>query len=769
MELPAATVEHVLQAPEALGPYLTPAERAGGWRIYFGQTATRVPAPFWLYAEDERTVVALAYPFQVTAAWEALARELGRLLVEEARYRVAVLQNQPFDKQALMASRVAWVEKWVPLFTRVLEQDLGRLLPEILWLALSRECAQRFTQLPAEIISWQPGIPWASLARVVYLSAQRVAELCEQAEQQATRQLRQTAPWVEPEAGCRLGQLIRQDLLPLVSQRPTSEGQELDWYLAGTLGLEPFQFRRVVEQAREKLDTLRRKDPSFDQVAGLLCEEAPSLSSAALLFHPPTLRLLASWPHPSTPRLSAELFALLEDLGGRLRRFEVVASLRARVLPVTSQGTRLVTRTGGQVVSLSPSTRPLDFTSPSVLPSAVRRFGLVYDLVDFSEIVEQVRRRGQRAELMALYFLLRFQHQWENWRRQYRLRLEKFLGDGAFFSARRARAVLAAATHARLAYEKLREEGCPFDRGLRMACNVGTYHLMPMLSGEEVRFEFFGPGLVELSRLTTGKSAKEVEDIAEFLVARGYELHRVLQFLEPVRSAARAPADMEQRPSGAYLLEGGQLQNLGTVVTEAFLRELELEWTDAPVGQTQAWGLRWLVLPVRTGTGEGPWAGVRFLGVAHLKGLEPSPLYELVAWEQAPAGVAMLPPGTPMLSTLRRLSEPTSGPLSLPAEIDPQLCVVSAVEDDGKRAWYLGLWQEELDALISAFRVPLVPAAEAANEPLEAWLFRQRQELAKLYHALRRDSAGATLPLAPLRHREGYLACLLCAPQRSPR
>uniref|UniRef100_A0A7V1ZI26 Fe-S cluster assembly protein SufB n=1 Tax=Thermoanaerobaculum aquaticum TaxID=1312852 RepID=A0A7V1ZI26_9BACT len=44
-----------------------------------------------------------------------------------------------------------------------------------------------------------------------------------------------------------------------------------------------------------------------------------------------------------------------------------------------------------------------------------------------------------------------------------------------------------------------------------------------------------------------------------------------------------------------------------------------------------------------------------------------------------------------------------------------------------------------------------------------------REELAKLYQALRRKSVGAMLPLDHLRHREGYFACLLSAPHRSPR
>ncbi|MGC8915679.1 MAG: hypothetical protein ACP5NF_01710 [Thermoanaerobaculum sp.] len=768
MDYPAATVEHALQAPEVVGVYLTPGDRGGGWRAYFGETAARVPAPFWLYGEDERTILTLGFPFQVTSAWEGFCRELSRLAELEARYRLAQASRQGFDKHPLVGKREEVAAAALPLFANAFEQDFDRLFPEILWLALSREISVRFSELRADLVSWAPGTERAALAKILYLAAQRVIETLETAEHQACQQVKARAPWVNPEAGRRFAQLLRQDLVPFVSLQATQGQEEVDLYLAGKLGLEPQKFRQVLAEKTEGLDTLRQKDPGFVETLALLDPEAPSLPSRDLLFHLPTLRLLSVWRHPATPRFSAELFALLEDLGGRFRRFEVVSALSARILPVASHGSRLVAKSGSQLVRLSPSVRAMDFTSPTVVPSAVRRYGLVYDLVEFTRILEELRRFGLRAELSGLRFMLRFQHAWEQIRSEYRLRLEKFLGDGAFYSSRSAKAVFQAAVRGRLVYESLREQGCPFDRGLRMALNVGTYHLLPMVGGAKASFEFFGQGLVELSRLTTGKSSKEVEEIADFLVARGYDLHQVLEFLEPVRHRTSPERLRESRPYGAYLLENGELQNLGTVLTEAFLRELELEWTNPRVGEVEAWGQKWLV--VMTHPDGGPWAGLRFLGVTHLKGLEPFPLYEMVAWEEAPPGLSMLPPGTPILKTLRTLGAQVEGlAATVRDEPDPRLCVASCLEDDGRRAWYLGLWYEETDALHGAFRVPLMPPGLEEGEPFEAWLFRNREELAKLYQALRRKSAGAMLPLDHLRHRDGYLACLLTSPQRSPR
>ena len=52
-------------------------------------------------------------------------------------------------------------------------------------------------------------------------------------------------------------------------------------------------------------------------------------------------------------------------------------------------------------------------------------------------------------------------------------------------------------------------------------------------SGERIN-EFYGPGIVELSRLTTGKANKEIEEIGGFLVAHGYDPAKVQQFFAPL-------------------------------------------------------------------------------------------------------------------------------------------------------------------------------------------------------------------------------------------
>jgi hypothetical protein len=239
-----------------------------------------------------------------------------------------------------------------------------------------------------------------------------------------------------------------------------------------------------------------------------------------------------------------------------------------------------------------------------------------------------------------------------------------------------------------------------------------------------------------------------------------------------VRHANRFTEFIKDRPYAAFIAENGELVNLGGVVTESFLRDLEEEWGNDPVMKVDHLGMRWLLLPTIPGGQDSPWVGLRSLGTARLKGLDPTQLAEVVVFEQLPPGAIPLDAGAPLLQMLQLLSgagldvTEVGGPR---AEVDPQLCVVSVLEDEAIRTWYIGRFEDEVEALMNAFRVKLAPVGLKDGEPFEAWLFQRRADLGKLYQGLRRHSSGATVPLEDLRRRDGYFTCLLATPHRSPR
>jgi hypothetical protein len=143
-----------------------------------------------------------------------------------------------------------------------------------------------------------------------------------------------------------------------------------------------------------------------------------------------------------------------------------------------------------------------------------------------------------------------------------------------------------------------------------------------------------------------------------------------------------------------------------------------------------------------------------------------------MVFEQPPPGAVPVEKGTPLLQGLQQLASSgldATEPGSPAPEVDAQLCVASVLEDEATRSWYIGKFEDEVDALQNAFRVKLAPVGLKDGEPFESWLFQHRADLAKLYQGLRRQSSGATVPLEDLRRRDGYFTCLLATPHRSPR
>ncbi len=186
--------------------------------------------------------------------------------------------------------------------------------------------------------------------------------------------------------------------------------------------------------------------------------------------------------------------------------------------------------------------------------------------------------------------------------------------------------------HIQRCYEAAVQDGFPFDRGMRIALNYGAYRLIPMGSGrpgETERYEFFGPGLVELSRLTTGKATQEIEEVKTMLITQGFPAGRVHDFFAPLAEKNVDVIDKteEARRFYAYLNRNGTLHNNGMVATAAFIQRLETELGERPLARASD-GERSYVMLTLEEPGGGISVGMRKLGLAHLKGLEKLAVYE---------------------------------------------------------------------------------------------------------------------------------------------
>ncbi len=330
-----------------------------------------------------------------------------------------------------------------------------------------------------------------------------------------------------------------------------------------------------------------------------------------------------------------------ESLLVKLKEFELFHGVRRTLVPAEDRNGVLVCRenasgrvTQGGERRLSPSTRPLDFMQSWVVDPRVARYGLIYDISEFSQTISVLHRGGNERQDEAFRMMFRFQRRVNRLARAHRAKLEKYLGDGAFYSSRDAANLLICAIQVQRYYEEALAQGFAFDRGLRIALNYGHYRLIPMGgAGPEdgERYEFFGHGLVELSRLVSGKATREIEEVKNLLLNQGYPEMAVQRFFAPIVHGNLDLVDKneEARQFHAYLDSNDNLVNQGLVATGPYIAQLENELRPHHLYRMDDGGRAYVLLDLDDGA-ERLRVGVRKLGMAHLKGLEKLAVYEIV-------------------------------------------------------------------------------------------------------------------------------------------
>ncbi len=763
----------VLQDELRTPVYLTQDEVDGGWCDLFPVLAASLPAPFPIFGRDEERVVTWGYPLLLSDGILKLRRDLDGLVEAEAEYRLRTQAGGASDKERMMALRDRYHKSISATLENVVMNDYHRGLVDLFLLFHSGEVTRALAKVSRPGSGPHNGRNGTSSDDLRYAIATGIADLLRRAALTAVDHLKQLAAvQVTPALTPLLG-VICQDQLLLTDSRPPQDLMQLSSHLQARYRQKA---EAVIAANNEVLDRLRDLIARRTEVGNLLRLNIGSnlrLDRPEMLLEPKLLDAIHTSGLSDTLHLSVVQMDLLRDLGMRLKTFELLAALRRRVLPMQRQGTTLVLVGRSSATPIAKTTRPYDFTAPGVIDSSVRRFGLIYDLSNFTTVLEEVRKAGRMAEERALQFMYVFQNRLEAIRLRRRLTFEKFLGDGAFYTSRRALRVIAAACEIQQVYEQLRNVGFPFNHGIRIALNFGVYRLLPMLhpGPEAKRFEFFGHGIVELARLTTGKSAREVSDIAEFLIHSGYDPGEVDLFLSPLASARSGQEQISTRTYAATIDPHGELVNEGIVVALPFIEEFELEFEFTTMAVVTMDRLHWIAFPIDPGMPDTLYVGLRYLGVARLKGLPPQELAEAVVWRQLPDKCDETPYKRPLVGHLRRLAQRdhtvTDAPPVEAENIETNLLVITYLLEDGTRKWIFGEYRDSDDVLLHAIQVPIQTPELKPGEPMEMWLFRNRFELARIYESLRRESPGISTPLVTLRSRPGYLACFLAAPHRA--
>lgn len=601
-----------------------------------------LPVPQRIYLEDESATPLLGFPVLENEPMQALEQALEQYLLVEEEVRLAVATRQTFDPGQYAA---AW-ERYRGHLARATENatasSYGRHFPAIFWLHHSMAVARILRETPKRILrrSLALGRDHGDEIRyqVLFKYLDRVADLT----YDVVHRLATETEEIEEELFPSLFTRMRDNVLIFTEEHISPNLAELGTYFAGYLHLDARDFRaRLTALADWHAQELRR-DGELRRSVRLLGGD-PDGEPRDLLHRSGYVTFLAGRPgYDAQALLSPAGVQVWESLLVKLKEFELLHAFRRLMIPVERRDDALLSRdrslrrfgVSPQLLRLSTTTRPLDFGAPWVVDPVVSRFGLIYDISDFSETITILRRSSGPEQDRSFRQLFLFQRRINRLAAQHRAKMEKYLGDGAFYSSREARQLLALAVQVQRNYRQALAEGFPFSRGLRIALNFGQYRLLPIqagAAGESERYEFFGHGVVELTRLTSGKTTKEIDEIKNLLINRGYPETTVNRFFDPLTAHNVDVVEKAEqaRDFFAYINQNGTLVNEGIVATGAFIAMLVKEGVAKRLFRAQDGDRGYLALQLGAGAGS-LLVGLRKLGLANLKGLDRVPVYEAV-------------------------------------------------------------------------------------------------------------------------------------------
>lgn len=607
----------------------------------------RLPEPEKIYLEDETASPLVGFPVMVSRALKMLEGALGEYLQAEEESQFAARVREGFDTRAHAAK---W-ERYRGLLAKVLRHAIGSSFgaryPDIFWLYHSQFVASYFRGVPKRMLRKDLSVGREFGDELKYRVFTRWIDRVIEATYDVVNQLAKEFGDEEDELFPSLLTLMRDNVLIFTEEHISPDFSELSSYFNGCLKIDGRDLRQRLAAVTEWHAASLKTDPMLQSAVKSLLGSAVDAAPAQHLNRPGYLRYLSSHVAYGATRFpSQEQIGIWEGLLVKLKEFEVLQALRKMMVPVEVDDESYVSHDrstnttwvgGPPVLRLSSATRPMDFMSSWVVDPLVQRFGVIYDISDFSATISMLGRAERAAIENAFRTTFNFQRKVNHLADSLHLRLEKYLGDGAFYSGRHPRNLLAVAIHVQRLYTLALKEGFPFDRGLRIAINHGEYRLLPLEGGPgetNTRYEYFGHGLVELARLTTGKKTQEVEEFKTYLIGNGYPESTVTRFFEPMmrESADLVNKEEESRPFFAYINANGTLINEGIVATEPFLKRLD-KIGELYYGRDGKRG--YIVIPFTDDARGRLNVGIRKLGVAKFKGLEQMPVYEIVdgsAW-----------------------------------------------------------------------------------------------------------------------------------------
>lgn len=747
--------------------FLIPADVARTVDELFPRADWVLPQPYRIYPADETQAPALGFPVAESAVMKDIEARLDRWLAEEILWQVS-RQQEPKEKAQLAFN--AYLSQLMKAAENALMSNLLNDYHAIFWLAHSVDLARHFSALPRRVsaVDTQTGRIHGDALKYRIFS-RWVSETRDQMTQLAAKA--STVLDGEEQRGLQFFRLLQEDVLLLTEEFIGPDLRELRSFLNGYLRRDFQAFRDAYERMRNTATELVQRDRTFRAALPLFGVNPDHGVTVALLLDSRFQSFLFenATMQNAVSREDREQFQLIAR---RVREFAVLNQLRRGITWMSvSPGGAVASTDRRSDATYSRSTRPLDFGRPGVVDPMVHRFGLIYDISSFSETLGNIRRGGRKEEISSYRQMVLFQRKLDRIAERHKLQFEKFLGDGAFYTTRRANRLVGAAVEIQLFYSEMRRKGFAFNKGLRIAVNYGYYRLLPMKSSSDSPdriTEFYGPGIIELSRLTTGKATEQIDDLASFLVAHGYDQAAVRQFFAPLALGVDV-VDHEQqaREFHAYINSNGHLVNEGIVASMPFLQELsnELIGEAAPLYRIRTpWATFVGFTPAVAGL---EYVGVRLLGMVALKGLDKLDIGEIVPFAPGEADATPLDPGETLVALLRQefhseREVPLTGTrpdvdTTTERLVEPELVICLRLDAADEAEVLIGEWDPRSDDVRRPLRMAQGDFRRlfALNGIITAdELLRKKENVRDLYNRLSDQSLEPAVSLEPYRANE---------------
>ena len=639
----------------------------GEIRSVFPEADGSLPSPQTVFLSDEEAAPLEGFPVLSSKAQSNLDSLLQEYLEAEEEAQVAAMARKAFDSKAYGSRRQAYFSQLFHVLESISVASLSYDYASIFWLLHSLPAARVLKETPRRVLRQDPTFGRDHGDAIRYRVLERWLDRVEKGMEEIGKKLAvemSEAPesFVPP-----VLPLMRDNVLIFTEDYISPDFSELAGFFRGFLGEDFRDFRQRWSAMEEWHAGLISRDPTLRGLAiEILGLDPDAGDSRKILFRDRYVSFLARLPtYPDDLLLTRRQVDLWNRELLRLKRYELLHALRKLLIPLSIEDDKLICRDrslnaswvlGPPVLELSKGTRPIDFSAPWVVDPVVHRFGLVYDITEFSATISMLGRVEKTAIENAFRMTVRFQRQIDRLAVEMGLRLEKYLGDGAFYSSRRSRAILAMAILMQRLYPDYVKRGFPFDKGMRLALNLGEYRLLPLASEDRTRlpaYEYFGHGLVELSRLSTGKKTQEIDTFKNFLMSQGYPQSAVNQFFAPMqRKNAELVSKLDEaRPFYAYINQSDTLINEGIVATESFVQHLG---SFDGLRYAREHGRGFIVVDVESPRGAFT-VGLRKLGKARFKGLDSIAVYEVVDGRHWDAQRMKNVPAQPLTHALERL------------------------------------------------------------------------------------------------------------------